>query len=423
MGTVNSLDTEGLPLMAKHRRTFATGRHRRLSSKGHQGLVTATAAGLLTGALFVSGASAAERTDEQTTGTEDIQPSADERWVEQTDPVTEDVQPPIDEQSPEQADPVTDAAPVEENVQPSAYEQSSEQADPVTEDQQPIQEAQPGAEGEQSDVDDIVRVNEVEGVRVFRIVEGDDAAQAGPDSQPSTGEPDDQGPPIEGGDRIQPKGIPLGTDGCSAGFNVTDGESSNFLLTAAHCHSERGWTTDSGRDIGQELEPREEMEGKDYLFVKNQHPADPEDFTEVGEAYVGQEVCARGATTAEVTGERESCGRVTAVDQSWSYDKLVKEANGVNELPVYEIGPTVDDLIETDIHTRGGDSGGPLYDRHSHEALGTLNGGNGDGKDTCGNATADPDNCALPSSAFYPVSASLRLYPEFHLGVAPKPHS
>lgn len=383
--------------MAKHRRTSATGRHRRLSSKGHQGLVTATATGLLTGALFVSGASAAELTDEQSASAEDLQPSTEEQSVGQADPDVE-------------------AEPVAEDTQPSTDEPTAEQVNPVADDEHPIQETQPGAEGEQSDVDDVVTVNQADG-EDLQMGEGNDAAHPGPDSEPSPREPDNQGRPIADGDRIQPKGIPLGTDGCSAGFPVTDGES-DFILTAEHCHSESGWTTEGGQYIGQELEPREDMEGKDYLFVKNQLPANAEDFTEVGEAHVGQGVCTRGATTWENTGRQESCGTVTAINKSVTYDD--KKTGEVDGVPVFQIGETIEDLIETDIRTLGGDSGGPLYDRHNHTALGTLSGGNGDYPETCGNAAPDPDPCTPPSSNFYPVSKSLRLYPDFHLGVAPK---
>ncbi|MGW3201982.1 hypothetical protein ACWDBD_47245 [Streptomyces sp. NPDC001118] len=59
--------------------------------------------------------------------------------------------------------------------------------------------------------------------------------------------------------------------------------------------------------------------------------------------------------------------------------------------------PTVDDLINTDLDTLGGDSGGLLYGENTHQALGVLSSG----------------------GRFYPVAKVLEQNPDLHLGVTP----
>ncbi|MEU1404819.1 trypsin-like serine protease [Streptomyces sp. NPDC005728] len=333
--------------MAKHKRTSALGRHRRISPKSHRGLATATAAGLLTGALFVSGASAAEAADETPVSTEDTQPSIDEQsYVQQ--PGAGDVQSDQDQGSQSGTD----------------GEQPYDQAQPGGDDQQPdtagdvSAESEPADEGEQSGARD----------------------QSSADAESGT---EDAQPNVAPGDKLQVKDDP--TSWCSAGANVSNGEG-DFIVTAGHCAAERGWTTDSnhgGRDIGDtdEVGP----EGSDYSFVRNDLVPDPGTFTEVGDAYVGQDVCKHGATT-DIT-----CGKVTGLNKTVHYDRLVNTTE--DGRGVYEIGPTVDGLIQTDLYSEGGDSGAPLYSSDGHSLLGVLSGG-----------SADKDN---PVSQYQPLSGVL----------------
>ncbi|MGV4982938.1 S1 family peptidase [Streptomyces sp. NRAIS4] len=281
---------------------------------------------MLSSALYVSSASAAEAADAQSTSTEDIQPSTDTR------PNGLDQQPNTDTQPG-----ATDAQPGTDAQQPSA-------------DQQPNPEAQP------------------------------------------TGE--DQ--PIAAGDRIRPDAVsPLG--GCSAGVPATDGEN-NFIITAGHCNSglgsvgeensslngtDPGWFSEDGQPVGHT--ERRGGQGADFSVVRTETDLDPEDFTKVGEAHVGEEVCARGATSFAATQE-DQCGTVTDVGKPYTFHN----EDGTQ--------PTVDDLIDTDVNTLGGDSGGLLYDENTHQALGVLSGG----------------------GRFYPLSKVLEQNPDLHLGVAPK---
>ncbi|MEU5538566.1 hypothetical protein [Streptomyces sp. NPDC020362] len=85
--------------------------------------------------------------------------------------------------------------------------------------------------------------------------------------------------------------------------------------------------------------------------MRTEADLDPEDFTKVGEAYDGEEVCARGATSFAATQE-DKCGVVTDVGEPFTFHN----EDGSQ--------PTVDDLIDTDVNTLGGDSGGLLYDEN-----------------------------------------------------------
>ncbi|MFF4040117.1 trypsin-like serine protease [Streptomyces sp. NPDC001816] len=332
--------------MAKHKRTSALGRHRKISPKGHRGLATATATGLLTGALFVTGASAAEAADETSVSMEDTQPSIDEQPYVQQQPGADDTQ--------------------------SDQDQGSQ---PGVDGGQPYQQAQPGGDDQQSDTAGDVRAES----------ESADAGEQSGARDQSSADADtaDGQPSIAPGDKLQVKDDP--TSWCSAGANVSNGED-NFIVTAGHCTAEHGWTTDSdhgGRDVGDtdEVGP----DGTDYSFVRNDLAPDPGTFAEVGDAYVGQDVCKHGATT------HVTCGKVTGLDETVHYDRMVNTTE--DGLGVYEIGPTVDGLIKTDLYSEGGDSGAPLYSSDGHSLLGVLSGG-----------TADKVN---PVSQYQPLSGVL----------------
>jgi streptogrisin D len=156
---------------------------------------------------------------------------------------------------------------------------------------------------------------------------------------------------VLGGDQI--------SDGkiiCSAGFNtVRDGK--NYLLTAGHCtHGLPDW-----QDIGPSVVSA--FPTTDYGVIRDDSAFAPggidlydgtmQPITLVGTATVGQAVCASGQTT------KVTCGHVTAVNQTVNYGD----------------GNVVHGLIKTDVHTDGGDSGGPLYDGAT--GLGTVSGGDG----------------------------------------------
>ncbi|MFF3689755.1 S1 family peptidase, partial [Streptomyces sp. NPDC002187] len=275
-------------------------------------------------------------------------------------------------------------------------------------------------------------VNEVDGVPVFQILE-DDGTQ--PEAEAGSGQPltDEQPQPadrseqatVRSGDRIQPEGIPLGLDGCTAGPLVSHESGASGILTAGHCGVHR-WTDRDGRYLGPTLIPEVEVEGNDVEIVRLDGDVVPvPEFTGTAEPYIGQDVCARGATSAEMGRGLERCGQVTDLDVTVHYDKQEKDANGrpirVNGLPVYQIGPTVTDLITTDIPTLAGDSGGPLYEKDTLEAVGTLSGGNGDFPDTCGSPKAIPGNeCYSPFSNFVPIAKGLSSYPGWRVSTAPR---
>ncbi|WP_309228473.1 M64 family metallopeptidase, partial [Streptomyces lunaelactis] len=183
-------------------------------------------------------------TDEQP-GVEDVQSSTDQQPVQEMQPGTEDQQPvpgTEDQQPVQDAQPGTDEQPVQE-MQPGTDEQPGvEDVQPGT-DQQPVQEIQPGtedqpgAEGQQESQGTepgayeaqpraydappyeqfrTVKVNEVDGVSVFQIVEGDDGSQPGVEgTRPGTDEqPEQKVQP--GGEAQQPvQEVQPGTEGQS----------------------------------------------------------------------------------------------------------------------------------------------------------------------------------------------------------------
>ncbi|KOV96846.1 protease [Streptomyces sp. NRRL B-1140] len=155
---------------------------------------------------------------------------------------------------------------------------------------------------------------------------------------------------------------------CSAGFNVTDGES-DFILTAGHCGPDGSvwFADDRGRQqVGTSL--KGSFPGDDYSLVKYDagRAGKGADVVAVGDgkgvritgvadADVGQKVFRSGSTS----GLRE--GEVTALDATVNYPE-----------------GTVSGLIETNVCAEPGDSGGPMF--ADGIALGLTSGGSGDCK-------------------------------------------
>ncbi|WP_309238942.1 M64 family metallopeptidase [Streptomyces lunaelactis] len=183
-------------------------------------------------------------TDEQP-GVEDVQSSTDQQPVQEMQPGTEDQQPvpgTEDQQPVQDAQPGTDQQPVQE-MQPGTDEQPGVEGVQPGTDEQPVQEIQPGtedqpgAEGQQESQGTepgayeaqpraydappyeqfrTVKVNEVDGVSVFQIVEGDDGSQPGVEgTRPGTDEqPEQKVQP--GGEAQQPvQEVQPGTEGQS----------------------------------------------------------------------------------------------------------------------------------------------------------------------------------------------------------------
>jgi streptogrisin D len=158
-------------------------------------------------------------------------------------------------------------------------------------------------------------------------------------------------------------GVVLGGDSindakivCSAGFNVVRADV-RYVITAGHCT--QGLPTWSG--IGPSVVSA--FPGTDYGLIRDDDTVAPgavdrydgtaQPITSAGPATVGERVCASGQTT-QVT-----CGQVIGVDQTVDYGD----------------GNVVHGLIETNVHTDNGDSGGPLFD--GSVGLGTVSGGDG----------------------------------------------
>ncbi|MES4909119.1 MULTISPECIES: S1 family peptidase [unclassified Streptomyces] len=167
---------------------------------------------------------------------------------------------------------------------------------------------------------------------------------------------------------------------CSAGVNVQSG-STYYFITAGHCtDSLPTWYT--GSDLTTAVGPTTgtSFPGDDYGVVRYANTAVPHpgtvgtvDVTGTATAYVGQQVCRRGATTGV------HCGRVT----------------GLNATVNYGNGDIVYGLIQTNICAEPGDSGGPLY--AGDKIIGILSGGSGD--------------CASGGTTYYqPIQEALSAY-------------
>ncbi|MGY0055262.1 S1 family peptidase [Streptomyces sp. LZ34] len=167
---------------------------------------------------------------------------------------------------------------------------------------------------------------------------------------------------------------------CSVGVNVQSG-STYYFITAGHCTDGLPtWYTSSGLTTAVGPTTGTSFPGDDYGVVRYANTAVPHpgtagtvDLTGTATAYVGQQVCRRGATTGV------HCGRVT----------------GLNATINYGNGDIVYGLIQTDICAEPGDSGGPLY--AGDKIIGILSGGTGD--------------CTSGGSTFYqPIQEVLNAY-------------
>ncbi|AVH54934.1 MULTISPECIES: S1 family peptidase [Streptomyces] len=154
---------------------------------------------------------------------------------------------------------------------------------------------------------------------------------------------------------------------CSAGFNVTNGQS-EFILTAGHCGPAGSlWFADNqgNQQVGRTITTA--FPGSDFSLVrydKGQQTTVGSNVVAIGggngvritgaaDPTVGQRVFRSGSTS----GLRD--GKVTALNATVNYPE-----------------GTVTGLIETTVCAEPGDSGGPLFSEGI--ALGVTSGGNGD---------------------------------------------
>lgn len=160
---------------------------------------------------------------------------------------------------------------------------------------------------------------------------------------------------------------PIFTNGsrCSAGFNVTNGQT-GFILTAGHCGPPgTPWFQDtSGRtSIGTTVQTN--FPGNDFSLVRYDNTklsrnsvldvgsSQQVKITNAADPTVGQEVFRSGATS----GLRS--GKVTGLNATVNYPE-----------------GSVSGLIQTTVCAEPGDSGGPLF--VGNTALGVTSGGSGD---------------------------------------------
>ncbi|MGH3437182.1 MAG: S1 family peptidase [Sciscionella sp.] len=158
---------------------------------------------------------------------------------------------------------------------------------------------------------------------------------------------------------------------CSAGFNVTKG-GRNYVITAGHCTA----GLPSWQGVGPSVDSS--FPGTDYGLIENDSSSAPgavdlyngsaQPITSVGNATVGEQVCKSGRTTGL------TCGTVSALGQTVDYGN----------------GDVVHGLIETNVYSDHGDSGGALFDGST--ALGTVSGGDSS------------------TDFFQPVSAAMNAY-------------
>lgn len=161
---------------------------------------------------------------------------------------------------------------------------------------------------------------------------------------------------------------------CSVGFNVRKGDE-HFLLTAGHCgENVDTWYADESGSVLVGDTVGASYPGNDFAVVRY----DTDDLRRpggyhAGKARVGQEVARHGSTSDTEIGE------VTALGVT------VK----------YEGGVAMHGMIEADVCSRAGDSGGALYSGST--ALGIVSGGSG--------------SCAPGAVSFHqPVGEALRAF-------------
>ncbi|MFJ5302992.1 S1 family peptidase [Streptomyces sp. NPDC088350] len=159
----------------------------------------------------------------------------------------------------------------------------------------------------------------------------------------------------------------LSTGGrCSAGFNVTNGQT-EFILTAGHCGPVGSiWFADNQGDQQLGKTVSDNFPGSDFSLVQyaSGSAGDGADVVAIGngsgvtitglaDAAVGEKVFRSGSTSGLHDGE------VTALDATVNYPE-----------------GTVTGLIQTTVCAEPGDSGGPLF--ANGIALGVTSGGSGD---------------------------------------------
>ncbi|MFG2123006.1 S1 family peptidase [Streptomyces sp. NPDC048710] len=159
----------------------------------------------------------------------------------------------------------------------------------------------------------------------------------------------------------------LSTGGrCSAGFNVSNGQS-DFILTAGHCGPAGSiWFADNqgNQQLGKTVSSN--FPGNDFSLVQYNS----------GKAGDGADVVAiGGGKGVRITGAADpTVGQ--RVFRSGSTSGLHDgQVTGLNSTVNYPEG-TVTGLIETNVCAEPGDSGGPLFSEGV--ALGVTSGGNGD---------------------------------------------
>jgi streptogrisin D len=156
---------------------------------------------------------------------------------------------------------------------------------------------------------------------------------------------------VLGGDQIRTSEVL-----CSAGFNITK-DDVDYVLTAGHCTQGLPYWRGLGPSVSSNF-PNTDFglirnESGDAPAAIDRYDGTEQPITSFGTATVGEAVCASGMTTGI------TCGQVTAVDQTVDYGN----------------GDVVNGLIQTNVHTDHGDSGGPLF--AGSAGLGTVSGGDG----------------------------------------------
>jgi hypothetical protein len=183
---------------------------------------------------------------------------------------------------------------------------------------------------------------------------------------------------VAGGDAIYVSG-----GRCSLGFNVRSG-STYYALTAGHCTNIGStWYSNSSNTSVLGSTAGSSFPGNDYGIIRlsasaandgrvDLYNGSYQDITSAGNATVGQRVTRSGSTSGVHT------GTVQAVNTS------VRYAEG-----------TVSGVIQTNVCSEPGDSGGPLF--AGSTALGLTSGGSG--------------NCSSGGTTFFqPVTEPLSAY-------------
>lgn len=159
----------------------------------------------------------------------------------------------------------------------------------------------------------------------------------------------------------------LSTSGrCSAGFNVTNGQS-EFILTAGHCGpAGTTWFADNqgNQQLGRTVSTN--FPGADFSLIQyaSGKAGDGAAVVAVGG---GKGVLITGAADAEVGQRVFRSGSTSGLHDG--------QVTGLNATVNYPEG-TVSGLIQTNVCAEPGDSGGPLFSEGV--ALGVTSGGSGD---------------------------------------------